>query len=111
MPRASVTAKIASISFIVTTSSMPSGLARARGDLPPRLVLDGDALRAPGALRARLRLARHEDLAAARGGRRAAHPREQRLHLRVKLPRRHEARGIERDDEGAVGELVLLGAR
>src|SRR5438093_2633324 len=43
MPRASVTPKIASISFIVTTSSTDADLARARGDLPPRLVLDGDA--------------------------------------------------------------------
>src|SRR2546430_13491101 len=36
--------------------------------------------------------------------------REQRRHLSVELGRRQEARGIERDDEGAVRELSLLGA-
>src|SRR5438552_1518977 len=110
MPSASVTAKIASISFIVTTSSMKADLGRAGGDLPPRLLLDGNALGAARALGARLRLAGHEDLGGAGRGRGAADPPEQRGHLRVEFGRRQESRGIEGDDERAVRELALLGA-
>src|SRR2546422_9263465 len=101
MPRASVTPKIASISFIVTTSSTDADLAPARGDLPPRLVPDARAFGAARALGARLRLARHQDLGGARGGRGAADPREQRRHPSLGLGRRQEARGGERGGEGA----------
>src|SRR5438552_8605232 len=102
-PSASVTAKIASISFIVTTSSMHARLGGAFPDLAPGLVVDRDAVGAPLALRARLRLAGDEDLRAG-GRRRRAHPAEQRRHLRVELRRREEARGIEAHDERAVAE-------
>src|SRR5438309_924741 len=110
IPSAAVTAESASISFIVTTSSMKADLGRAGGDLPPRLLLDGNALDAARALGAPLRLAGHEDLGGAGRGRGAADPPEQRGHLRVEFGRRQEARGIEGDDERAVRELSLLGA-
>src|SRR2546421_3252733 len=112
-PSASVTAKIASISFMVTTSSMHARLGGAFPDLAPGLVVDRDAVGAPLALRARLRLAGDEDLLRAGGRRRRAHPAEQRRHLRVELRRREEARGIEAHDERAVAEhrrLVAGGA-
>src|SRR5438105_12962213 len=102
MPRASVTAKIASISFIVTTSSMKADIGRAGGDLPPRLLLDGNALGAARALGARLRLAEHEDLGGAGRGRGAADSPEQRRHLRVEFGRRQQAPGIEGHDAPAV---------
>src|SRR5919108_6374358 len=111
MPSASVTAKIASISFIVTTSSTQADLAGAGDNLAPRLVFDGDAGRAACALGARLRLPRHEDLLRTGRGCGAADPLEQRRHLRVKVRGRQKARQIERDDQGAVGELALLRAR
>src|SRR2546428_5628361 len=110
MPRASVTAKIASISFIVTTSSTDADLARARGDLPPRLILDGDAFGAARALGARLRLAGHQDLGGPGGGRGAADQREQRRHLSAEPGPRHDARGLQRDDAAAVREPSPLGA-
>src|SRR5438874_11210780 len=112
-PSASVTAKIASISFIVTTSSMHARLGGAFADLAPGLVVDRDAVGAPLALRARLRLAGDEDLLRAGGRRRRAHPAEQRRHLGVELRRRQEARGIEAHDQRAVAEhrrLVAGGA-
>src|SRR5207237_2289070 len=108
MPSASVTAKIASISFIVTTSSMKADLGRAGGDLPPRLLLDGNALDAARALGAPLRLAGHEDLGGAGGGRGAAGPPEQRGHLRGECGRRQGARGVGGEGERAVRELALL---
>src|SRR3982751_3883313 len=104
MPSASVTAKIASISFIVTTSSTNADLRRARGDLRPRRLLDRNAARAALALHARLGLSGHEHLLGASGQRSRAHPLEQRGHLPVEVGARQEARGIEADDEGAVGE-------
>src|SRR2546422_5937553 len=73
MPRASVTAKIASISFIVTTSSIDAHLGGALLDLPPRLVVDRDTAAAPLARRALFRLARDEDLLRPARQRRRAH--------------------------------------
>src|SRR5213593_3522355 len=107
MPRASVTAKIASISRIVTTSSTQAHLAGARRDLPPRLVLDDDAGRAPRALAARLRLTGDQDLGGAGRRHGAAHPVEERRYLGVQLLGRQEARGIDRHDQRAVRELSL----
>src|SRR5207237_8485803 len=95
MPSASVTAKIASISFIVTTSSMKADLGRAGGDLPPRLLLDGNALDAARALGAPLRLAGHEDLGGAGRGRGAADPPAQRGPPRAESGRPPAAQGTQ----------------
>src|ERR671923_2137786 len=110
MPSASVTAKTASISFMVTTSSTDAHLRGAREDLIPCRFLDGDTAGPPLSLHARFRLARNEDLLGAGRERRRAHPVEQRDHLRIELGARQEARGIEAEDERAVGEHARLGA-
>src|ERR1700741_3317270 len=62
MPSASVTAKIASISFIVTTSSIDADLGGARVDLTPRLVVDGHAAGAALARDTLLGLTGNQDL-------------------------------------------------
>ena len=69
-----VLTKIASISFMVTTSSMEAHLVRAPLDLSPGLLLDGYARRAPLLLHPRLRLAGDEDFLRAGGERRRADP-------------------------------------
>jgi len=69
MPSASVTVKIASISFSVTTSSIDADLARALPDLSPRLVVEGDAPRSTLAQRPLLGLAREQYLLRPRGER------------------------------------------
>src|SRR5688572_26191363 len=95
---------------MVTTSSTNAGLRCARSDLRPRRLLDRDAAGAPLALDARLRLAGHENLLGAGGERGRAHPVEQGGHLRVEVGARQKARGIEADDQRAVGEDAGLGA-
>src|SRR5688572_21158795 len=72
-PSASVISKIASISFIVTTSSMNARLPGARTDLLPRGVLDGYAVRPALARHALFGLAGNEDLLGAGRERRRAH--------------------------------------
>src|SRR5262245_32757097 len=104
MPSASVTTKIASISFIVTTSSMDTRLFGAPLDLSPRLVLDRHAGDAALALHARLRLTGDEDLLGTGGERSRADPVEQGGDLGVEVRQRQEARGVETHDQGPVAE-------
>src|SRR5262245_31572601 len=104
MPRASVTAKIASISFMETTSSTDARLVGHGADLAPCLVVDRHPRRAALTLVARLRLAGNQDLLGAGGQRRRPYPRHQVGDLRVKVRQRQEARGIEADDQRAVAE-------
>src|SRR5215813_11778560 len=110
MPSASVTAKIASISFIVTASSMDPRLRRDVLDLLPRGLVDRNAVRAALALAACLRLAGNQNLLRAGGERRGAHPVAERRHLSVELRRGHEPGRIDAHDERAVAEDRLLAA-
>src|SRR5262245_9103443 len=109
MPSASVTVKIASISFIVTTSSIDADLGGAGFDLPPRLVVDGHAAGAALARDALLGLARDQDLLGATGQRRRPHEAEERRHLRVEIAGRQEAPGIDADHQDAVADGPLSG--
>src|SRR5918996_6481564 len=104
MPSPSVTAKIASISLMVTTSSMDADLLGGLPDLPPRLVLDRHAGGPALALHPRLGLARDQDLPSAGSERRRAYPLEKRRHLRMKIGQRQKAGGIDRHDQRAVAE-------
>src|SRR5262249_55204890 len=88
MPSESVMAKIASISFIVTTSSTDAYLGGTCLDLPPRFVLDRHAAGCALARDALLRLTRNQDLLRAAGERRRSHEAEERRDLTVKLPGR-----------------------
>src|SRR5207253_2068689 len=108
---ASVTVKIASISFIVTTSSIDADLGGARRDLPPRLVVDRDPAGAPLARGALLGLARDQDFLGTAGQRRRAHEAEERGDLRVKVARRQEAPGIDAHHQDAVAHRALVRAR
>src|SRR5262245_10133931 len=111
MPSASVTAKIASISFIVTTSSIDADLGGAGLDLPPRLVVDGYAAGAALARDALLGLARDQDLLGAAGQRRRPYEAEERGDLRVEIAGRQEAAGIDADHQDAVAHRPLVGTR
>src|SRR2546430_4461821 len=110
-PSASVTSKIASISFIVTTSSIDADLDRALLDLPPRLVVDRDAAVAALARRARLGLARDQDLLGAGGQRRRAHEAEEGADLRVEVGGGEKPSRIDAEHEDAVGHRALALAR
>src|SRR5262245_23377451 len=104
MPSASVTTKIASISFMVTTSSTDAHLLGAPLDLPPRLVLDRHAGGAALALHARLRLAGDEDLLGTGGERGRSDPVEQGGDLGVEVRQGQEARGVETHDQRPIAE-------
>src|SRR2546425_11622490 len=111
MPRGSVTSKIASISFIVTTSSIDAHLDGALPDLPPGLVVDGNAAGAPLARRARLGLARDQDLLGTGGQRCRAHEAEEGTDLRVEIRGRQKPSGIDAQHQDAVGHRPLALAR
>src|SRR5262249_13816229 len=110
MPSASVTPKIASISFMVTTSSIDADLGGAGLDLPPRLVIDGHAAGAALTRDALLGLARDQDLLGAAGQRRRPHEAEERVDLRVEIAGRQEAAGIETDHQDAIAHRALVRA-
>src|SRR6185436_13955110 len=88
MPRPSVTAKIALISFMPTASSTNADLLGGLLDLLPRRVLDRHATSAPLALHPGLGLAGDQDLLGARGQRGGAHPVQQTRDLGVELGQR-----------------------
>src|SRR5438128_243017 len=111
MPRASVTVKIASISFIVTTSSIDTDLGRARRDLPPRLVVDRDPTGAPIARGALLGLARGQDFLGTAGQRRPAPETEKRGDPRGKVAWRQEAPGVDAHHPGALPSPAFGPAR
>src|SRR5262245_29775733 len=111
MPRASVTAKIASISFIVTTSSIDADLGGARPDLPPRLVVDRHAAGPALARRALLRLAGDQDFLGAAGQRRRPHEAEERPDLSVEIARRQESARIDAQHQNAVADGPLVRTR
>src|SRR6516162_1649741 len=101
MPSESVTAKIASISFIVTTSSIDAHLGGACLDLAPRLVLDRHAARPALPGDALLGLTWDQDLLRAAGQRRRPYEAEERRDLSVEVPRRQEAPGIDAHHQDA----------
>src|SRR5687768_4683265 len=110
-PSASVISKIASISFIVTTSSIDARPPGARADLLPRRVLDGNAVRPALACHALLGLARNEDLLGAGGERRRAHEAQKVGHLRVKVRQGQEALRVDADHQSPVRRRSLGLAR
>src|SRR6185369_188440 len=110
MPRPSVTAKIALISFMPTASSTDAGLLGDLPDLLPRRVLDRHTAGAPLALHPGFGLAGDQDLLRARRQRGRAYPVQQRRDLRVEIGQRQEAHRIDADHERAVAEHRWLAA-
>src|SRR5207244_1176669 len=89
---------------------------RQRLDLPPRLLIDGDALTQPALLLSKLYLTRHQDLSEARRGRRGAHVLHQATDVPQELLHREEALDVDGRKEDRVAQasrlrLAAAGAR